>query len=47
MPEERGGETILVPCSAVTGQGIDELLDMILLQSEMLELKYNPERSAI
>ena len=47
VPEEWGGETILVPCSAITGQGIDDLLDMILLQTEMLELKCNPNRAAV
>ena len=38
-PEEWGGETIVVPVSAQTGEGIDTLLEMILLQSEMMELK--------
>ena len=47
VPEEWGGETILVPCSAVTGQWIDDLLDMILLQSEMLELKCNHDRAGV
>ncbi len=39
VPEEYGGEAIFVPVSALTGQGIDTLLDTILLQSEVLELK--------
>ncbi len=43
QPEEWGGDTIFVECSAVTGQGIDELLESVLLQAEMLELKANPK----
>ncbi len=39
IPEDWGGENIFVPVSAKTGQGIDQLLDSILLQSEVLELK--------
>jgi translation initiation factor IF-2 len=39
IPEEWGGDTIFVHVSALTGEGIDTLLDSILLQSEMLELK--------
>ncbi len=39
LPEEYGGEVQFVPVSAKTGQGIDELLDAILLQAEVLELK--------
>ncbi len=39
VPEEWGGDTILAPVSAKTGQGVDELLEAILLQSEVLELK--------
>ena len=39
MPEEYGGETQFIPVSAKTGAGIDELLDAILLQAEVLELK--------
>ena len=39
IPEEWGGENLFVNCSARTGEGIDELLDMILLQAEMLDLK--------
>ncbi|NDG27008.1 MAG: translation initiation factor IF-2, partial [Proteobacteria bacterium] len=40
-PEEWGGDTLYVPVSAKTGKGIDELLDAILLQAEVLELKAN------
>ena len=39
LPEEYGGDVQFVPVSAKTGQGIDELLDAILLQAEVLELK--------
>lgn len=46
-PEDWGGSTITVPVSAMTGQGIDELLEMILLVSEVEELKANPERKAV
>ena len=45
-PEDWGGKTIAVPVSAKTGQGIDELLEMILLEAQMLELKANPQRPA-
>jgi len=44
--EDWGGKTITVPVSAKTGQGIDELLEMILLEAQMLELKANPKRPA-
>jgi translation initiation factor IF-2 len=44
--EDWGGKTITVPVSAKTGQGIDELLEMILLEAQMLELKANPLRLA-
>ncbi len=46
VPEEWGGETIFVEVSAKTKQGIDKLLEMVLLQSEVLELKANPNKSA-
>ncbi len=46
VPEEWGGETIVCPISAKTGQGIDNLLDMVVLTAEMRELKANPNRSA-
>ncbi|MFH1874924.1 MAG: translation initiation factor IF-2 [Pseudomonadota bacterium] len=42
VPEEWGGDIICVPTSAKTKEGIDKLLEMILLQAEMLELKANP-----
>lgn len=44
--EEWGGNTICVPVSAKTGEGIDTLLEMILLQAEIMELKANPNRLA-
>jgi len=44
--EDWGGKTITVPVSAKTGQGIDDLLEMILLEAQMLELKANPKRLA-
>ncbi|MCT4592219.1 MAG: translation initiation factor IF-2, partial [Candidatus Gracilibacteria bacterium] len=47
MPEDWGGDTICVPVSALKGEGIDALLDMVLLTSEMLELKANPKRLAV
>ena len=46
LSEEWGGNVIFVKVSAKTGKGIDELLEMILLQSEVLELKANPDRKA-
>ena len=46
VPEEWGGETIVVPVSALHRQGIDELLEMITLSADMLELKANPNRAA-
>ncbi len=45
-PDDWGGETIFVDCSAVTKVGIDKLLEMILLQADLLELKANPTRRA-
>lgn len=45
-PEDWGGKTITVPVSAKTGQGIDDLLEMILLEAQMLELKANPDKPA-
>ena len=38
---------MIIPCSAVTGEGINDLLDAILLQTEMLELKYSPSRRPV
>ena len=46
IPEDWGGTTLFVPVSAHTGEGLDELLDSILLQAEMCELKANPNRRA-
>ena len=46
IPEDWGGSTIFVPLSAHTRQGIEELLEMILLTAEVLELKANPKRNA-
>ena len=46
VPEEWGGETIICPISAKTGEGIDNLLEMVTLTAEMQELKANPNRSA-
>ena len=44
--EEWGGDTIMVPISALTGDGIDSLLEMVILQAEVLDLKANPDRMA-
>ena len=46
IPEDWGGSTIFVPVSAHTGEGIDTLLEMILLSAEVCELKANPNRAA-
>ena len=46
VPEEWGGDTICVPISALHKQGINELLEMILLSADMLDLKANPSRAA-
>ncbi len=46
VPEEWGGDTIVIPVSGVTGEGVDKLLEMLLLQAELLELKANPKRPA-
>jgi translation initiation factor IF-2 len=46
QPEDWGGETICVPVSATKGTGIDQLLEMILLQSEIMELKASPTAPA-
>ncbi len=45
-PEDWGGDTVTVPVSALKGTGLPELLDMILLQAEVLELKANPKTVA-
>ena len=44
VPEDWGGDTIMVPVSAITGQGVDDLLEMILLQADTMELRANPHR---
>ena len=46
VPEEWGGDAICVPVSALTGQGISDLLENVLLVAEMKELKANPDRAA-
>ena len=46
IPEEWGGETIIVPISAKTGMGLDDLLEMVILTAEVQELKANPNRRA-
>ena len=46
IPEEWGGDTVIVPISAKTGMGLDDLLEMILLTAEVQELKANPNRRA-
>jgi translation initiation factor IF-2 len=47
QPEEWGGDTVMVPVSALQGTGIDNLLDMVLLVSEVQNLKANPNRQAV
>jgi len=46
VPEEWGGETIYVDVSAKTGDGVEDLLEMILLLADLLELKANPDKPA-
>lgn len=46
LPEPWGGQTITVKCSAVTGEGVKELLEMLALQAEILELNANPNNRA-
>ena len=46
IAEDWGGSTIFVPVSAKTGEGLDELMEMILLTAEVMELKANPNRRA-
>jgi translation initiation factor IF-2 len=46
VPDDWGGDTLFVECSAITKKGIDTLIDSILLQAELLELKANPDRNA-
>lgn len=47
MPEDWGGDTIFVPISALQGEGIDELLEMVLLVADMQEIKANANRLAL
>lgn len=47
VPEEWGGDTIMVPVSAHTGKGIKDLLEMVLLVAEVRELRANPNRDAV
>jgi translation initiation factor IF-2 len=46
VPEDYGGDTITVPVSARSGEGIDKLLEMLALQADVMELKANPTRPA-
>ncbi len=46
VPEQWGGDTVCCPVSALTGEGIDNLLEMVCLVSDMRELKANPNRPA-
>ena len=46
LAEEWGGDTIMTPVSAVTGEGVDQLLEMILLVADMQQLRANPNRRA-
>jgi translation initiation factor IF-2 len=47
LPEDWGGKTVMVEISAKTGKGVDTLLEMILLQTDLMELKANPADNAI
>ena len=47
IPEDWGGDVPVIGVSSITGQGIDDLLENILLQTEMLDLQYNPTRPAV
>ncbi len=46
IPEEWGGDTVIVPISAKTGMGLEDLLEMVILTAEVQELKANPNRPA-
>jgi translation initiation factor IF-2 len=46
MPEDWGGKTVTCGVSAVTGEGVDEMLELILLEAELLELKANEQKKA-
>jgi translation initiation factor IF-2 len=47
VPEEYGGDTIVVPVSALRGEGIDDLLENVLLVADLQELRANPDREAV
>jgi len=47
QPEDWGGKTVVVPVSATTGEGIDDLLEYLSLETDLLELKANPDRPAV
>ncbi len=47
VSEEWGGKTIMVPVSAITGEGVDTLLEMILLTADIINLRANPDRKAV
>ncbi len=47
ITEEWGGKTVMVPISAKTGKGVDDLLEMILLQADLMDLKANPDTAAV
>ncbi|MBN8249004.1 MAG: translation initiation factor IF-2, partial [Verrucomicrobia bacterium] len=46
VPDDWGGDTLYVDCSGLSGAGVDKLIENILLQAELLELKANPDRKA-
>jgi translation initiation factor IF-2 len=46
IPEEWGGQTVMVPVSALKGENMDELLEMVLLTADVMELKSNPDKQA-
>ena len=46
QPQDWGGDTEVIPCSAITKDGIDDLLEVLSLESELLEIKANPDRPA-
>ena len=46
IPEDWGGDVMMIPVSAHSGQGVDELLESVAMQSELLELKARPEGNA-
>jgi len=47
QPEDWGGDTVMIPISALKNEGIDEILDMVILTAEMENLKANPNREAV